>query len=143
MGRDEVLTLASVADDLHCSKGHVSNLIRGRVPGLKGDATKRVGMSEAVDGASGFEGRNHMQQAVAEGGPSGMGDKETAVTSTKKKQYTVQEASRILGLPVTWLYERTRKNAIPFHRYGKYVRFTDEDLEAIVNNARLSPMGAS
>jgi len=34
MDRDEVLTLASVADDLHCSKGHVSNLIRGRVPGL-------------------------------------------------------------------------------------------------------------
>ena len=34
MDRDEVITLAGVAADLHCSKGHVSNLIRGRVAGV-------------------------------------------------------------------------------------------------------------
>ncbi len=34
MDRDETLTLAGVAVDLHCSKAHVSNLIRGRVAGV-------------------------------------------------------------------------------------------------------------
>jgi excisionase family DNA binding protein len=46
--------------------------------------------------------------------------------------YSVPEAARRLNLPVTWLYERTRKNAIPCHRFGKYVRFTDSDLDAII-----------
>jgi hypothetical protein len=34
-----------------------------------------------------------------------------------------------------WLYERTRKNGVPCRRLGKYVRFSDDDLAAIVANA--------
>jgi excisionase family DNA binding protein len=54
-----------------------------------------------------------------------------------KLLYTVQEAATRLGLPATWLYERTRKDTIPCHRFGKYVRFTDADLQAII--ARAAP----
>lgn len=46
--------------------------------------------------------------------------------------YTVQEAAETLRLPATWLYERTRKDAIPHHKMGKYIRFTEEDIAAII-----------
>jgi hypothetical protein len=36
-----------------------------------------------------------------------------------------------------WLYERTRKNAIPYRRLGKYVRFSESDLEAIIKSAQV------
>ena len=46
--------------------------------------------------------------------------------------FTVEEAAQILEVAPTWLYERTRKKAIPFRKLGKYVRFTMADLEAII-----------
>jgi excisionase family DNA binding protein len=49
--------------------------------------------------------------------------------------YTIDEAARRLHLRPTWLYERTRRNAIPHHRFGKYIRFTDADLDAIITMA--------
>lgn len=52
--------------------------------------------------------------------------------SAPKRLYTVQEAAAKLNLPPSWLYERTRKNEMPFRRFGKYVRFTEEDIEAII-----------
>src|SRR5579862_4475602 len=42
---------------------------------------------------------------------------------------------RMLHLKPTWLYERTRKNAIPHHRFGKYIRFTEADLVDIITMA--------
>lgn len=41
---------------------------------------------------------------------------------------TVDELSRILNVPKTWIYERTRQGqeAIPFIRLGAYVRFQPE-----------------
>lgn len=47
--------------------------------------------------------------------------------------FTVDEAADVLKLPKSWIYERTRRKAIPFHRIGKYVRFTTEDLAAIIS----------
>ena len=47
--------------------------------------------------------------------------------------FTVEEAADTLKLPKSWLYERTRKNAIPFRRIGKYVRFTAEDITEIIS----------
>ncbi|MCI0623420.1 MAG: helix-turn-helix domain-containing protein [Acidobacteria bacterium] len=46
--------------------------------------------------------------------------------------YTVVEASKMLGLPTSWIYQRTRKDAIPFHKFGKYIRFTSSDLAEIL-----------
>lgn len=55
--------------------------------------------------------------------------------SEKMILYSVTEAAAVLRVAPKWLYERTRKNAIPFRRLGKYVRFSDSDLAAIVANA--------
>lgn len=41
---------------------------------------------------------------------------------------TVKETAVFLGVPESWIYERTRKGAIPVIKLGKYVRF---DLAAI------------
>ena len=46
--------------------------------------------------------------------------------------FTIQEAAETLRIPISWLYERTRRNAIPCRRLGKYVRFTEEDLAKII-----------
>lgn len=46
--------------------------------------------------------------------------------------YTVSQAAAILRLAKTWIYERTRKKAIPHRKFGKHIRFTDSDLSAIV-----------
>ena len=47
--------------------------------------------------------------------------------------FTIQEAADVLRIPISWLYERTRRNAIPCRRLGKYVRFTEEDLAKIIS----------
>src|SRR5579872_1133005 len=59
-------------------------------------------------------------------------------SSAKCRLYTVQEAAIKLNLPSSWLYERTRKNAVPCRRFGKYVRFSDADLDAIIAGGRVS-----
>jgi excisionase family DNA binding protein len=46
--------------------------------------------------------------------------------------YTVAQVANVLRLPTTWIYERTRKNAIPYHKFGKYIRFTTSDLSKIL-----------
>jgi excisionase family DNA binding protein len=51
----------------------------------------------------------------------------------RKLFYTVDEAAARLGLRPSWLYERTRRKAIPLRRLGKYVRLTEEDLQAIAD----------
>jgi excisionase family DNA binding protein len=51
---------------------------------------------------------------------------------TPKLVFNVEEAAQSLGVSPTWIYERTRKKAIPFRKFGKYVRFTMADLEAII-----------
>ena len=53
-------------------------------------------------------------------------------SSAPGPSYTVQEAAAILNLPTTWIYARTRKDEIPFGRFGKYIRFTDGQLKAII-----------
>jgi len=49
-----------------------------------------------------------------------------------ERLYTVSQAAAILRLGEPWIYERTRKKAIPHRKFGKHIRFTDSDLLAIV-----------
>jgi excisionase family DNA binding protein len=51
--------------------------------------------------------------------------------------YSIPEAALKLHLPPKWFYERTRKNAIPHRRFGKHIRFSESDLEAIIRNAEV------
>ena len=45
----------------------------------------------------------------------------------------IEEAAKALNVPRSWLYERTRKNAVPCVRVGKYIRF---DLDQLLAWAR-------
>ena len=46
------------------------------------------------------------------------------------KLIDVREMARILNVPVSWLYERTRVGTIPCVRIGKYVRFDPQEVMA-------------
>ncbi len=67
----------------------------------------------------------------------------TAIGNLESRLYTVGEASRILGLATTWIYERTRKDAIPYHKLGKYIRFTISDLTEILSTRARGPKNGS
>ena len=52
---------------------------------------------------------------------------------------TVEEVSELLCVPVSWVYERTRKRGqdrIPGFRLGKYWRFREEDVIAWLERQR-------
>jgi len=53
---------------------------------------------------------------------------------------TVEEAAQRLGVTVGWIYERTRRKTIPHRKLGKFVRFTEEDLQTIVEAAAKGTM---
>jgi excisionase family DNA binding protein len=53
---------------------------------------------------------------------------------------TVQEVAEMLHVPVSWVYERTRKRSterIPGFRLGKYWRFSEVDVLAWIQRQRL------
>jgi hypothetical protein len=64
-----------------------------------------------------------------------------ALEKTAPILYSVSEAAAKLCVAPKWLYERTRKNGVPCRRLGKYVRFSDADLAAIVANAFVPATG--
>jgi excisionase family DNA binding protein len=43
----------------------------------------------------------------------------------------VEAAAQRLDVTVGWIYERTRRKLIPHRKLGKFVRFTEEDLQKI------------
>jgi excisionase family DNA binding protein len=53
--------------------------------------------------------------------------------------YTISQMAELLNLSTNWFYERTRKNAIPFHKLGKHIRFTESDLTAILKMCSRGP----
>ena len=60
------------------------------------------------------------------------GEDQTSVICPSGRLYTVPQAAAVLHLSQTWIYERTRKHAIPHRKLGKYIRFTDSDLSKII-----------
>lgn len=50
-----------------------------------------------------------------------------------------REASRMLGVPHTWLLAQARADAVPHHRLGHYVRFDPDELIAWTENNRRGP----
>jgi excisionase family DNA binding protein len=48
-------------------------------------------------------------------------------------------ASRMLGVPHTWLLAQAREGRIPHHRLGHYVRFNPEDLREWLKETRSMP----
>ena len=56
-------------------------------------------------------------------------------TESPMRLFTIKEAAEALRIPISWLYERTRRNAVPCRRIGKYVRFTEGDLREIISSS--------
>lgn len=48
-------------------------------------------------------------------------------------------ASRLLGVPHTWLLREAREGRIPHHRLGHYVRFDPADLRAWLHENKRTP----
>lgn len=46
---------------------------------------------------------------------------------------TPKAAAELLQVPVSFVYERTRRNAIPLRRVGKYVRIPKAELLAWID----------
>lgn len=40
---------------------------------------------------------------------------------------TIDEAAALIRVPKSWLYERTRTNAVPHIKLGKYLRFDQQE----------------
>lgn len=48
-------------------------------------------------------------------------------------------ASRLLGVPHTWILAQARERRIPHHRLGHYVRFNPQDLQDWLHETRSMP----
>jgi excisionase family DNA binding protein len=48
-------------------------------------------------------------------------------------------ASRLLGVPYTWLLAQAREGRIPHHRLGHYVRFNPDDLRTWLQETKATP----
>jgi excisionase family DNA binding protein len=55
------------------------------------------------------------------------------------KLYDYQQAAAELNVSVSYLKKRVRERTIPFRRLGDLVRFSQDDLEAIANQAAFTP----
>jgi len=52
---------------------------------------------------------------------------------------TIEEVAEMLSVPISWVYERTRRrsgNRIPGFRLGKYWRFREADVLAWIERQR-------
>lgn len=52
---------------------------------------------------------------------------------------TVEQVATLLGVPISWVYERTRRRSfdrIPGFRLGKYWRFREEDMRQWIAGRR-------
>ena len=52
---------------------------------------------------------------------------------------TVQEVAEYLRVPESWVYERTRRRAIPVRKLGRLVRIPRRDLLAWIDQEGATP----
>ena len=45
------------------------------------------------------------------------------------KLLDVDEIAELLGVPKSWIYDRTRRGKIPHRKLGKYLRFDPEAIQ--------------
>ncbi|MFD0883129.1 helix-turn-helix domain-containing protein [Streptosporangium algeriense] len=55
---------------------------------------------------------------------------------------TFREAAQRLNVPESWLREKVAKRQVQHTRLGKHVRFTEKDIEAIIQAAQQPAVGS-
>jgi excisionase family DNA binding protein len=53
-----------------------------------------------------------------------------------EKLIAINEMAKILGVPVTWIYDRTRsgiRDPLPHYKLGKYIRFSEAEVLEYLN----------
>lgn len=48
-------------------------------------------------------------------------------------QHTEREVAQQLGIPQTWIATERRAGRIPHHSYGRWIRYTTADIQAILD----------
>lgn len=67
------------------------------------------------------------------------GDSKPQESPDAETLLTVQEVAALLKVPVSWVYERTRRcgnERLPHVKVGKYVRFRPAEIEAYLETLR-------
>jgi excisionase family DNA binding protein len=49
--------------------------------------------------------------------------------SAEGELLNIEELSKLLNLPKSWIYERTRRGEIPHRKLGKYLRFDIQEIK--------------
>jgi excisionase family DNA binding protein len=68
-----------------------------------------------------------------------LGRDQVALTQERNELLTVKEVAELLRVPVSWVYDRTRKRSLdrlPGIRLGKYWRFRQGEVLAWVDSQR-------
>ncbi|GAA4899406.1 helix-turn-helix domain-containing protein [Streptomonospora salina] len=53
---------------------------------------------------------------------------------------TIPQAARRLNVPESWLRDKVTARKVPHRRLGKHIRFGEDDLEQIAEQARCLPV---
>ena len=63
------------------------------------------------------------------------------MSDQRDRWLTIDEAAALIRVPKSWLYERTRTNAVPHLKLGKYLRFDQEEFLAWARQFRRDGRG--
>lgn len=53
--------------------------------------------------------------------------------------YTSEEAAARIGVGINWLRTQARDGKVPHRRFGRLYKFTDDDIDEIVEQCKWSP----
>jgi predicted DNA-binding transcriptional regulator AlpA len=57
--------------------------------------------------------------------------------SHTERLFSLTETAELLNIPVSWLYERSRRNALPgMVRLGKYVRIREDGIQELMRGEK-------
>jgi hypothetical protein len=57
---------------------------------------------------------------------------EPETPAIRPQLYTLEEAANMLRRKPNWLYAKTKDRLVPHRRFGKFIAFTQADIEAII-----------
>jgi len=58
------------------------------------------------------------------------------INTAENKLVNIKELAQIMNVPVSWLYGRTRIDALPCVRFGKYIRFNPKEVIDYFNTSK-------